>query len=252
MDRFKYGKKRARAGAVKLKLRDYLDLSQLPTPPVNFGHYGLETQPWGMLGNDQYGDCYWAGACHEHMLFGAMSKQLYSFSTDNALAAYSAATGFNESDSNTDQGTDMQEGAAFRQKTGIADFNGNVHKVAAYLSLEPGNINEQMIAAYLFGAVGLGFEMPESAQDQFNADQPWDVVAGSTIEGGHYVPLMGRNDINGLICTWGKIQPFTPAFHAAYNDEAIVYLSNEIFSGDKTIDGFNLAQLQTDLKNLQG
>ena len=59
---FKLGKKPARPGAVKFKLANYLVKLKLPTPPQVFGHEGLIGANWGMLGNDHYGDCVWAGA----------------------------------------------------------------------------------------------------------------------------------------------------------------------------------------------
>ena len=57
----KLGKVPARPDAVKLKFSSYINTNQLPTPPASFGHENL-IQSWGMLGNDQYGDCVWAGA----------------------------------------------------------------------------------------------------------------------------------------------------------------------------------------------
>ena len=246
----KLGKKPARPGAVKLRLNDYVDLSKLPVPPANFGHTDMVRQPWGLLGNDRYGDCYWAGSCHEHMLWGAMGGHKFTFTTNNALYAYSLATGFNKADPNTDQGTDMQQGAAYRQKTGIVDSAGRVHKVGPYLALEKGNLQQQLTAAYIFGAVGLGIEIPASAQEQFEKHEPWDIVPHSPIEGGHYVPLVSHKDGNAVVCTWGALQEMTPQFFEALNDESIVYLSPEILLGGKTIEGFDLQALQKDLAAL--
>lgn len=246
----KLGKKPARPGAVKLKLSDYVDTTKLPTPPANFGHSDMVRQPWGILGNDLYGDCYFAGSAHEHMLWGAIGGHKFTFTTNNVLDAYSLATGFNRNDPNSDQGTDMQEGARFRQRHGIVDSAGRVHKVGPYLALERGNLEQQLTAAYIFGAVGLGLEMPASTQQQFDKHEPWDVVPHSPIEGGHYVPLMDHKDGMGVLCTWGRMQEFTPAFFSKYNDESIVYLSDEIMLGGKTIEGFDLTALKKDLAAL--
>src|ERR1035437_9471072 len=58
MEDLKLGKTPARK-SVKFKLRDFVDLSQLPKPPNNFGHENLiERKRWGMLGNDVAGDCF--------------------------------------------------------------------------------------------------------------------------------------------------------------------------------------------------
>jgi len=85
--------------------------------------------------------------------------------------------------------------------------------------------------------------------DQFNAGKPWDVVPGSTIEGGHYVPLVAHRE-NLEVVTWGRVQQMTPAFLERYNDESIVYLSPEMLTAGKSPEGFNLVQLQADLAAL--
>lgn len=262
MTEFRLGKLPAREGAVTFKLTDYLPVSTLPPAPTAFDHHGLVAS-WGMLGNDQYGDCVFAGAAHETMLWTAEAERNAYFSTNNALSDYSAVTGFNPNDPNSDQGTDMEAAAAYRRKTGIIDASGKRHKVGAYIALpgvraqgdnSPSMLDSLASVAYVFGAVGIGIEFPSSAMDQFNSNQPWDVVPGSQIEGGHYVPVIGRLDNgNFLVVTWGAIQEVTPAFLLRYTDEAIVYLSTEFLNGGGvTIDGFNLTQLNADIKSLGG
>ena len=86
----------------------------------------------------------------------------------------------------------MQAAASYRRKTGVIDTKGKRHKIVAYLALTKGNLDQHVSAAYLFGAVGVGIQFPASAMDQFNAGKPWDVVSGAKIEGGHYIPLVGR------------------------------------------------------------
>jgi hypothetical protein len=131
----KLGKKPARPGAVKFKLANYLEKLKLPTPPKVFGHEGLIGANWEMLGNDQYGDCVWAGAAHETMLWNKEAARTVTFNNQSVLKDYSAVTGFNPNDPNTDQGTDMQVAASYRRKTGVRDAAGKRHKVIAYLAL---------------------------------------------------------------------------------------------------------------------
>jgi hypothetical protein len=254
----KLGKTPARPGAISLKLSDYIDLSKLPTPPITFGHDGLVTQPLGMLGNDEYGDCVWAGAAHETMLWNAEAGIVVPFNPQNTLSDYSAVTGFDpnatpDSDGNnpTDQGTDMQQAAKYRQNTGILDANGNRHMIGAYLAIKTGDLAEHLAACYLFSAVGIGITFPSTALQQFNSGDPWDVVAGSTIEGGHYVPGIARRNGMLVVYTWGQEQPMTDAFFQANNDESIVYLSPEMLTGGKSLEGFDMDQLNADLADLR-
>ena len=146
----------------------------------------------------------------------------------------------------------MRAAAEYRRKTGVVDASGKRHKILAYLSLEPINPASLYAAMYIFGGVGLGLRFPASAMDQFDAMQPWTVVPGSEIVGGHYVPIFSRR--GGLVqgVTWGAIQPMTEEFITTFADEAIVYLTDEDLIDGKTLEGFDLAQLQADLAALKG
>lgn len=249
---FKLGKTPARPGAIRLKFGDYLKVTALPPLPAIFGHEDLiAANAWGMLANDQHGDCVWAGAAHETMLLAAEAGGTATFTDANVLSDYSVVTGFNAADPATDNGTDVQQAAAYRQQTGIIDARGVRHKIAAYVALEPGNAQHLYLAAYLFGAVGIGLMLPSSALDQSAQGQAWDVVAGSQQAGGHYVPLVGRR-ADGLLCTvsWGVLQPMTEKFFATFCDEAVAYVSTECLVDQKTLEGFNYDALINDLNAL--
>jgi hypothetical protein len=121
-----------------------------------------------------------------------------------------------------------------------------------YLALAPGNPDQLALAIYLFGAIGIGIKFPNTAMDQFNAGKPWDVANNAKIEGGHYILGVGRDAKgNFVVVTWGKIQLMTPRFYKKYCDEVVAYVSDEaLLAGGKTLDGFNLAELQADLNAL--
>ena len=249
----KLGKTPARRGAVTFKLAAYLLKPKLPTPPKVFGYQGLIGSQWGVLGNDKYGDCVWAGAAHETMLWNKEVDKTVTFDNTHVLRDYAAVTGFTPDDPSTDNGTDMQVAASYRRKTGVADAKGARHAVKAYLALKPGDADQLALAMFLFGAVGVGFKFPATAMDQFNAGKPWTVVSGAKIDGGHYVPAVGR-DARGniVVVTWGKIQLMTPKFYKKYCDEVVGYVSQEALdSAGRSREGFDLAQLEADLNALR-
>lgn len=246
--KYKLGKTPARKDAVKLKLS--LFGANLPKPPATYGHYDLEAADWGMLGNDQYGDCVWAGAGHEYMLWNKEATKTVSFTADNVLAAYTAVTGFNPKKPDTDQGTDMELAAKYRRVTGVQDQTGTRHKVGAYLAIEANNRTQLKQAVSTFTAVGIGIQVPESAQTQFAAGKPWTVVKNSPIEGGHYVPVVGYDSKYLYVVTWGQVQKMAWAFFDKYNDEGIAYLSDEMLTNGKTIDGLDLTSLNLILTEL--
>jgi hypothetical protein len=173
------------------------------------------------------------------------------FDDAQVLSDYSAVTGFNPADLSTDRGTDMEEAAAYRRKTGILDRSGARHKVAAYLAIRAGDFKRHKVGAYLFGTVGIGILFPDSAMDQFNRGEPWDVVSGSRIEGGHYIPVVGFTGDMIWVVTWGRLQAMTRRFLEKYNDESVAYVSREMLrKSGKSPGGLRIRQLEADLKGL--
>jgi hypothetical protein len=252
MPELKLGKLPAAPKPTDFKFSAFTAGIQLPNVPSRFGH-GKAYSDWKMLGNDQYGDCVWAGAAHEHMLFNkVIQHQDVVFDDQSVLGDYSAVTGFDPSDQNTDQGTNVHDALSYRRKTGVADASGNRHQIGAYVALDPKNWDHLEQAAYIFGAVGIGFEFPRSAMEQFNNGEPWDVVEGSPIEGGHYVPVVGSIDSpNQATCiTWGKRQTFTRAFYEKYNDESWAYITPEELHDGAGFHGFDMDKLNQFLAQL--
>ncbi len=253
MSDLKLGKMPAAPRPTDFKFAEFAAAIRLPSVPSRFGH-GSAYSDWGMLGNDRYGDCVWAGAAHEHMLINKVVHSVdVAFSDDAVLGDYSAATGFDPNDPSTDNGTDVHEALDYRRKTGIADASGKRHQIGAYVSLDPKSWEHLEQAAFIFGAVGIGIQFPGSAMDQFNAGEPWDVVQGAKIEGGHYIPTVGslhaKDQATAL--TWGKRQVFTQAFYEQYNDESWVYITQEELHGDGTgLHGFDLEKLNSYLTAL--
>jgi hypothetical protein len=253
---FKLGKTPARpwqAPGSKFRLGSYLaGPAALPELPTVFGHQSLVTQ-WGMLANDRYGCCVWAGAAHETMLLNKEAGAAVAFTDGGVLSDYAAATGFNANDPSTDQGTDVQEAAAYRRRTGVLDAAGKRHTIAAYLGLDPGNVEHLLLASFLFSAVGIGLSLPASAIDQAKRGQTWDVVAASPNEGGHYVPLVGRLAPDTLVSvSWGQAQLMTARFFQTFCDEAVAYVSTEDLIEQKSPEGFSYADLISDLAALAG
>jgi len=248
----KLGKKPAREGSIKFRFARYFDRSALPTPPRVFGRFS-KISDWGVLGNADWGDCVLAGAAHETMLWATDRGRPVQFTDRVVLGDYSAITGFDPRDPLSDNGPDMQEAASYRQKTGVLDALGVRHKIDAYAAIEPGDVDTLMLATYLFGAAGVGIRFPVSAEKQFDDQQPWDVVTGSRVDGGHYVPVVGRNSAGHILCvTWGRTHAMTPAFFSTYCDEAVAYISAE-WLDNRLISprGYDLDALKRDLASLR-
>ena len=257
---YKFGKAPARKGAVSFQFKDYFDPTKLPTPPAVFGHFNGFSD-FHMLGNDQFGDCVWAGAAHEHMIWSTEGGRTRArFTVYDVLSDYSAVTGFDKSKTDakgnnpTDNGTDMSLAASYRRKTGIRDATGARRKIDGYLALETGNWDQLVVAMYLFGAVGIGVQLPQSAMDQFDARKPWTVPWMKTrIVGGHYICGVGRDkNGNAPIVSWGRTNPMTQKWYERFSDEAICYFSLETLNQKGlSPEGYDADELRKHLEALR-
>lgn len=219
--------------------------------------------------NATLGDCAIAGSQEEVRYVNALRGVTVNFTDKTAAENYSAITGyepgpeiegFNEDGSAitnpdappnpTDQGTDVHELFEYRQSTGIIDADGNGHKVIAYAGLTPGDWDEMLIALSLFQIVGIGIQVPDYAEEQFEAGHAWHLVQGRhQIIGGHYIPPWGASSYNeAQLPTWGGEGAITAPFYQAMNTVAVVALTAEMFKDGPA--GVDFEKLAHDLPEL--
>jgi hypothetical protein len=260
MTTFKLGKKAAtysskdiRYSDVRPAVLDTADAATILPTLKNYvgGGYGMDfgASNWLMLGNgpcddgsitsgyaeNGAGDCAWAGPGHEEMesAFNA-GRPVPKFTCLNILNQYAEYLNLPNAaalNANNDQGSDVRSVLVKRQTNGLVDVDGNAYKIGTFVSLELGNLQNLYEALYLFEAVGIGINFPESAMDQFNSGQTWSVVPGAQIEGGHYIPLVGHPSTNVWTCvSWGRRQTMTQAFLTKYVDEMWAYVDPERYN----------------------
>jgi hypothetical protein len=233
-----------RPDALKLKFGDFINRKKLPKVPAVYGHIKGNDVPWQMLANDQYGDCVLAGACHEIMTWAlATQRPMPDFNNQTVVSQYLALTG------GKDAGLDPVATAKWRVSTGVEDTGGVFHKVKAFASITKDS--DLDLAAYIFGACGCGFQVPESAMTEFENEKPWTATTGDPI-GGHYVPLVGRNS-KGLrfVVTWGRLQAVTDKFWQKYFLGGVAYFSPEyLLANGVSPEGIKEADLDTAIASL--
>lgn len=229
----------------------------LPNLPMTWGH-GTDFPDWGMLGNGPddtvfpgfggAGDCAWAGPAHEEEQAAHESgRPIPPFSGKTVINQYSAYCGYDSQTGANDQGSDVREVLKWRQQKGLLDDNGVAYKIGAYVALEPGNWQTLREASYLFQSVGIGFQFPTSAMDQFNNGQNWSIVNGAQIDGGHYVPIVGHPWPGyWTVITWGRRQVATWSFLQKYCDEIWAYIDPERYSTvtGETYNGYQSVDLE--------
>jgi hypothetical protein len=252
MNKYKLGLIAPRAGSVPLKFAAALNAASLPVPPQTFGRSGL-VKNYGMLDNDTLGDCVPAGTDHLIMLRNAVQNVTVNFTDANTVADYSAMTGYSPYVPFSDQGTDMQAAAAYWQNTGMIDSAGARHKIDAYVDIQIGNIDEVVLSSYLFVGTGIGVNLPTSAEAQFDANEPWSIVANDSIDGGHFFPIIDRTASGNLVAvTWGREQELTVAWLQKYMNFGIGYLSKDILNDITQLspDAYNYDMLDQYLKEV--
>lgn len=203
--------------APRVSLSPHLNAVTVPSSVNNYTGVNV----WGMLGNDEWGDCTCAGDGHVICQQTALGiKKEAKVTTAEALAAYTAISGFDPNagppgDNPTDNGATVESALDYLRTHGMAGV-----KIAAYGSLPPVNHTEVKQAVWEFGCLSIGLLVPESAMSQFNAGEPWTVVKDSPIEGGHCVIVVGYDSNWVYVVTWGAVQKMSWGFWATYVEEA--------------------------------
>lgn len=200
--RLKLGKKDPRPHPNTLQLKDFLraDRPPLPMPPAkSYWEYKIGANDWGMFGNDQFGDCFWAYIAHQIMSWTAHTGKIIMPSLDDVLKAYGDVTGFKADDPSTDNGTVATEGYEYWRTVGVGG-----HKIDGWVAIDKGNDDHVALGNYLFGGLGQGVLLPQQAQNQFYYKKPWELVTGDTVEGGHMILMQGKGSAGSTIVTWGN------------------------------------------------
>lgn len=223
----KYGRKPVKRLLSMPALGDYLDKATTwPAVPPQGWENAVSPSAWGMLGNDQYGDCAEAGILHLIQGQAANTFNPLTATTAQALALYSAITGFNPDDPSTDQGTALTDLLAYVQKNGVemTDATGKTVtvEVVGSASLDISSVQQRRYAAYTFGGNYLGINCPQQCEDDTSN---WNFAAGLPIAGGHCIPQEGEGSQGGKIVSWGMVIPVSNAFIAGYLEEAYVIVT---------------------------
>ena len=251
--KLKLGKQIARHDPRTLLLASYMTPALPAAPPIC--DLTSKVSDWGMMENDQLGDCTCAAAGHLIMEWTANAGKKMVMPTDKQIVdAYSAITGYNPTTGANDNGAVEVDVLNYWRQSGIAG-----HKIAAYMALEPANHTHIMDSVYIFEGCYIGLQLPISAQDQVKNHQPWSVPpSGASGDGkpgswgGHAVPVVAYDSRGVTVVTWGALQTMTWSFWEAYCEEAYAILSADYLTGKKTTpQGFNMQQLQADLADLK-
>lgn len=239
----KLGRKAIKTDSRTLALGKYLTPGLPPPPPT--ADWTKDITSWGVMLNNTLGDCTIAGVGHAIQVWTANNGGMVTASNSIVEKYYEQWDGYVPGNPSTDNGGVELDVLNDWQKNG---FDGN--PLMAFADPKPANLTEVRQAINLFGGVYIGLSLPITAQTQ----DVWDVVpnGGANAKpgswGGHCV-FVPKYDQNSFTCiTWGELKKMTVAFWNEYCDETHALLCPKWISAKGSPGGFDLAQLQADLK----
>jgi hypothetical protein len=234
-----------------LRLRNYISLSRLPTPPAVYGR-DMTGVPCQMLGNDSLGNCVPCEQQNATIVWNWAKKIIVPFNVSTSTAIYSSEAGYVPGNPSTDQGTDMDVAAAYWKASGIKDANGTVHKIDDYLWIDKGDLDIVNVGSWLFEIVSFGGNVGDNQEQQFDANKPWSGTPTGDV-GGHCWGVKSRvSGGNFAGPTWARWeQEYTDSFLADTMMGAIVPYTTEMLVNLQSLEGFDTAALANDLAELR-
>ena len=232
-------------------LGDFLDKATTwPAVPAQGWEFAVNPSDWGCLGNDSVGNCAEAGILHLVQGQSANTGNPLHSTAEQAIALYSAVTGYNPNDPSTDQGTALTDLLAHVKKNGLEmlDSTGKTVtvEIVGYASLDISSVAQRRYAAFTFGSAYLGINCPQSAEDDTDN---WTYQEGSPILGGHCVVQVGEGSAGGKTISWGLVIPTANDFYAGYLDEGYILISKSWLNAQgKSPSGLDLDGLVSAMK----
>src|ERR1700690_1088105 len=251
------GKKAAKIDPRTLQLGNYFT-DFIGEPPAS-ADYTKGISSWGMMLNDNLGDCTIAAVGHAVQVLTANNlsgegEQTIPDST--VLKLYENWCGYVPGDPSTDQGGVEIDVLNNWRTRGILNTQ---HALFGYADTRTEQFKEIKQAIYLFGGVYIGLQLPISAQGK----NVWDISTGPDAVpgswGGHavFIPKYVTNPDGTTTFTaisWGGEYEITEAFwryvdptNGPYIDEVHALLGQDWINNWVAPQGFNLHQLEKDL-----
>lgn len=240
----------------QVKLESYI---KNPLPPFTASQdYTSGVTQWGMLGNDTYGDCGFAGKVHLDMANAWTAKeQPVGNVADTAVwpTADEVVRAYLTYDNGQDVGVDLGQVLLYWLHNPLA----NLKPIGGFAQVsvsEPGF----SAALHAFGALYTGIAVSQECMDEFQEGLPWTSTATDWI-GGHCVPVLALPDTSkaphvpgfGRAITWGADQLFSWHWWQTARQEAYVVLTPEqMATPGGVFNGIDVAQLKADITLLHG
>ena len=186
----------------------------LPAPAYPVDVSGGITD-WGMLGNDEYGDCTFAGRQHNRMAKAAAAKLTEPWETAAALVAEYLAY------------DDGQDTGAVIANLLLSWYR--VGKILAFAPVDHSDPAQVNSAMQEFHGCYCGVSLTDDADDLFSEGLPWGSGSDTPdpADGHCIVKVKADGRARDTWVTWGALQESTLPWTAACLDEAWVIITTE-------------------------
>lgn len=244
MPNYRFGKHPPKVDYRTLRFTTYV-MAGLAAPPPSFNvlttvYANLKTSDpttlFPMDGNDTLGDCTIAAVAHAITVYRGKVDSKTILAKQAVVKLYYHLTG------GLDTGLNELDVLNFWQSNKVSG-----DEILAFVKIDPKNHTHVQQAIQLFGGVYLGFQVQQNAIQEFDARQPW--TPGPLTNDGHAVYAVAYDPNGVTVLTWGNTQQGTWAWWDECVDEAYAILPLDA-KDPKFAPGFNLVQLQTDLKSV--
>jgi hypothetical protein len=199
-----------------------------PTPPSAFDWTKGGTLKFPILGNNRYGDCYYAAVAHASQTYTGNSGTECQFNENALISRYLALAG-------GDRGL-YDELIMPEWKKGIVGPNGP-RKILDEMIVPLTHPADQQLAAWAFGGLIWTCNLESGWVDNVKPGMVWDAHQGRGV-GGHAMFITGKNGKgNWDVQTWGLGPPYvqvTPRGILDSESEFIVAFSLDQFRPDGT------------------
>jgi len=232
---------------------------QVATPPASVDYTAGMPGELGMMLNDTLGDCTCAAVYHALQVwtFNAQSQGMDTEPDSDVEQLYINACGYDPNTPGEGPGGNEQTVLTYLLNTGapVGPTGADVHKIAAFVEVDPRNINDVKQTIFDCGVAYIGFNVPQFIVPT-DAPSPaiWDVHHGNAkIVGGHAVVLAGYDANGARVISWGQYYTMTWAFFAKYVDEVYAIADADWITAKGTAPcGMTLAQLESQMQALTG
>lgn len=219
-------------------------VKKVPDPPSEvdnlarvYGNLGINDPKilFPILGNDRYGNCTFAALAHYITLANGLIGVHKIPLEKDVIAAYLKFTHGKDVGAN-----ELAVMKNWNKKGCLGE------KIPYYIDIDPHNHKQVMQTMWLFGAIYIGFNVPEQCQQQFEDRVPW--TSGPLLNEGHAVLTCNYDTkMNTKSLTWGNDQDADVSFWDECVDECWLAVPPEA-QQPEFLHGFAWSDLIADAK----